>query len=104
MADELYKGSALDCAQGSRIVHRGRCKVFFFGMATTGAADIADLYDGTDANGKRKDRIASQGLSADDHSYGRGVYFDNGVFVNVVAGTPFVTVQFEALPDVPGAP
>jgi hypothetical protein len=99
MCDDGDKGIAIDGAQGSRIVRRGRTKVYMFAMTAIAAASDCKIYDGIDANGRLKDRLAAAAQSGDWHEYIKGAYFEQGVFVENVANNPFITVYFAPLPD-----
>lgn len=98
MCDSNDKGLALDCAQGSRIVNRGRCRVYLFGMSPNTGGCEAKIYDGIDVNGRLRDDLATNIQQGDEHNYPRGAYFERGIFVQAVVGNPFITVLYDPLP------
>ncbi len=64
-----------------------------------GGAATVSVYDGTSTSGTLMDVITTSGASVTlQRSFGTvGMYFPNGLFIDVDGNTAFVTVNYEQL-------
>lgn len=78
----------------SRVIHKGPCLITGFSVAGDGAAGVANLYDGENALGEHKCRVAVLDSTTFEWNLTHPVDFDKGIYIDVNAATTFVTICY----------
>ncbi len=86
--------SHAELVNASGIVHRGPCLITGFSVTGHGAAGVADLYDGENAHGDHKCRVAVLSGTTFEWDIVHPVDFDKGIYIAVDLATTYVTICY----------
>ena len=96
MPGPLYEREAHWIRQvGAGVIWTGPCYLLRLLFYPVTAADTVSVYDGTDAmSGRLFHTLAAATVTTLEVSFGEGVRFEQGIYVNVAQGTDVVTAIF----------
>lgn len=101
MCDRGRPGTGSAFLSASGMVARGRVNLWSFTVDNPSAVNSVEILDGVDSGGRRKFLVGNAGGNPEGWGIGVPIYCDLGLYVNISAGTPGVTVQFEPLSSEP---
>lgn len=85
---------------GDNLVYEGPCLLLSITLWPDAATDYVDIYDGRDAtSGKKFLRVEADVDRTRHLSFGRGVPFDAGIYVDGADSVVETTIVFEPLPE-----
>lgn len=89
---------AWDNISASRLVCKTACELHFAILTAGSSNSYATFYDGENTNGRKIAKVEVNEYPSEKVHFGKGIYCESGLYVELESGMDEVLVQYLPLP------